>query len=213
MAGPVPRALAWLLDLLWRAMLLFALAMVLLPLGRFGAGLMLIAWFLLEWLVPAVCEAAWQGATPGKKALGLMVVHDDGTPVGWGAAIARNLLRFADFLPLCYLGGLLAMLANRQFKRLGDLVASTLVVHVDRPDSARALPGLPPRPPPRPLSPDEARTVLDFAERAPELGAARADELAALAPAMLDGDEPPRRQLERLAVHLSGVARAPATVR
>ena len=85
-AGPVPRALAWLLDFLWRLAVLIALAIVLGQLGRLGVGLWLLCWFALEWLVPAWCEARLDGATPGKKALGLKVVRDDGAPLGWGAA-------------------------------------------------------------------------------------------------------------------------------
>jgi uncharacterized RDD family membrane protein YckC len=212
-AGPVPRALAWLLDLAWRAGVLFALLLLLMPFGGLGTGVFLIMWFVLEWLVPAAFEAAWQGATPGKKALGLMVVRDDGAPVGWGPALTRNLLRFADFLPLAYLVGLLAMLGNRQFKRLGDLVAGTLVIHGEPRERMRAVASLPPLAPPRALSAEQARSVLDFAERAAELGSARAEELAQVAGPLLDrrdGAEPARTQLERMAVHLSGAARVPA---
>jgi uncharacterized RDD family membrane protein YckC len=208
-AGPVPRALAWLLDLLWRAGLLFALAMVLLPFGKFGLGILMIVWFVLEWLVPAACEAMWQ-ATPGKKALGLMVVRDDGAPVGWGPALSRNLLRFADFLPFGYFGGLVTMLLNPQFKRLGDLVAGTLVVYVEARETPRLAAELTPLAPPIALTAEEARSVLDFAERAELLGQARAEELALLATPLLQGGEPARRQLERIACHLSGSGRLAA---
>ncbi|HRQ63391.1 MAG TPA: RDD family protein [Xanthomonadaceae bacterium] len=204
LAGPVPRALAWLIDLLWRGAALFALVLVLLPFQRFGIGLFLIGWFMLEWLVPAWCEAEWGGATPGKKALGLVVVRDDGAPIGWGPALTRNLLRFADFLPLLYLGGLVAMLWNRQFKRLGDYVAGTLVVYAEHEAPSRRIPAADPKPPLRPLSLDEARVVLDFAERAPELGSARAEELAYLAEPLLDGTDAAVEQLNAVANHLIG---------
>ena len=36
-------------------------------------------------------------------------------------ALTRNLLRAVDFLPFLYAFGLVAMLLNRDFKRLGDL--------------------------------------------------------------------------------------------
>ncbi len=206
-AGPVPRALAWLLDFLWRLAVLVALAIVLGQLGRLGVGLWLLCWFLLEWLVPAWCEVKLGGATPGKKALGLTVVRDDGAPVGWGAALTRNLLRFADFLPACYLGGLAAMLGNREFKRLGDFVAGTLVVYADRRVEERHIPAAEPLPPPPGLSLDEARCVLDFAERAPQLGPARAAELAALAaPWLRAGQGEPAAQLTAMANHLVGHA-------
>ena len=124
LAGPVARALAWTLDLMIRLAILFAAALSLSQLGNFGAGLFFLGWFLLEWLFPAACEVYWRGATPGKKLFGLMVLHDDGTPVRWPAALTRNLLRAIDFLPMLYATGLVAMLMNRDFKRLGDLVKS-----------------------------------------------------------------------------------------
>ena len=43
-------------------------------------------------------------------------------------ALARNLLRVIDMLPSFYLVGVIAMLCNREQKRLGDLVAGTIVV-------------------------------------------------------------------------------------
>ncbi len=204
-AGPVPRALAWLIDFSWRAALLFALAMVLEFFGSFGVGLLLISWFALEWLVPAWCEAEWGGSTPGKKALGLRVLGDDGAPIGWGAALSRNLLRFADFLPFLYLGGLLAMLCSSQFKRLGDHVAGTLVVYEDSIEPVRSIPVAEPRAPQRSLSLDEARLVLDLAERSNELGHERSAELIALAEPILGGRSDERELLE-LANHLLGGA-------
>ena len=101
-AGPVPRALAWSIDLMVRFGLLSVLGMVLALLGKTGEGLYLIGLFLLFWAYPIVLEAVWQGQTVGKKALGLRVVAADGAPVGWLAAITRNLLRTVDMLPFGY---------------------------------------------------------------------------------------------------------------
>src|SRR5438093_12906452 len=81
LAGPVPRAMAWALDLAIRAAVLFVIAMLALNLGRSGWGIVLLAAFFLEWLLPALFEAKWRGQTPGKRALGLMVLNDDGSPV------------------------------------------------------------------------------------------------------------------------------------
>ena len=131
LAGPVPRALAWLIDFAIRVGALIVFAMVIGPFGNLGQAAFLLAWFLLEWLFPAWCEVQWNGQTPGKKALGIAVLNDDGTPVRWPAALARNLLRAVDFLPFFYGFGLAAMLINRDFKRLGDLAANTLVAYRD----------------------------------------------------------------------------------
>ncbi len=205
-AGPVPRALAWLIDFGWRLAALLVLAFATSVMGEVGTAVFLLTWFALEWLVPAVFESRTRGATPGKRALGLMVVRDDGAPCTLGPALTRNLLRFADFLPLFYFGGLVAMLSNRQFKRLGDFVAGTLVVYADPATVARHIPPLEPKRPPISLKPDEARTVLDFAERAAALGPARATELALIATPLLRDHDPPTQQLTQYANYLVGHA-------
>jgi len=176
-AGPVPRALAWLIDAAIRFALLVALAMVLNALAKVGAGLFLVMLFLLEWLYPVFFEVT-RGATPGKKALALVVVHDNGTPVGWAASMIRNLLRVVDFFPALYATGLACVLLNRQFKRLGDLTAGTLVVYAERNRKNAALPDAEPVPLPVAVSVDEQRALLDFAERSNTLAPARVEELA-----------------------------------
>jgi uncharacterized RDD family membrane protein YckC len=185
LAGPVPRALAWVLDLLLRAAILAVLALLLGALGGFGMGVFLIAWFVLEWLFPAWCEVNWDGATPGKKALNLVVLHDDGTPVRWPAALARNVLRAIDFLPVFYGFGLATMLLNRDFKRLGDLAAGTIVVYREAKVRGFQVPHATPLSPPVPLTLAEQRAILDFAERAPGLTTERAEELASIPHALI----------------------------
>jgi len=181
LAGPVPRALAWVIDFLLRATLLLAASLLLGRLGGFGWGTILILAFLLEWLAPAAFEVWADGSTPGKKALGLMVLHDDGTPVTWAAALVRNLLRAVDFLPIGYGFGLVAILANRDFKRLGDIAAGTVVVYRDSAQRPLAIPPAPPVAARRALTLAEQRAVLDFAERCGALTPERAREIAELA--------------------------------
>ena len=180
LAGPVPRAAAWALDIVLRLAILGVLAIALGALGGFGGGIFLIIWFVLEWLFPAWCEVNWGGATPGKKALGLVVLHDDGTPILWPAALARNLLRAIDFLPFLYGFGFLAMLMNRDFKRLGDLAAGTIVTYREEPPHGFQVPEGAPLAPSVALTLPEQRAILDFAERTPGLTAERAAELAAI---------------------------------
>src|SRR5258706_5892170 len=102
LAGPVPRALAWAIDLLLRIAIVLAVLMIASPLGAAGTGIALIAAFFVEWLLPAWFEAMWNGQTPGKRAFGIAVLNDDGTPLRWPAALTRNLLRAVDFPPLLY---------------------------------------------------------------------------------------------------------------
>lgn len=177
-AGPVPRAAAYVLDLLIRLAAYLALT-PLTAASDLGTGLLLLLLFAIEWLYPVVFEIT-RGATPGKRALGLRVVHEDGTPVGASASLLRNLLRTVDFLPLFYAAGLLCLLIDRRFRRLGDLAAGTLVIYADPPPRRRAIPRRPARTPAQPLDMATRRAILDFAERSNRLSPGRAAELAAL---------------------------------
>lgn len=180
-AGPVARALAWGVDSLIKYSALWGLLMVLmLLLGEAGLGMWFIALFLAEWFYPALFEIYAQGATPGKKALGLQVIHANGAPVDWPAALIRNLLRAVDFLPAFYGFGVTAMLVSRDFQRLGDLAADTLVIYREPPPKAPALPPGRALPPPVPLSPAEQQELIAFAERGPALNPEREAELADL---------------------------------
>ncbi|HEX5092585.1 MAG TPA: RDD family protein [Burkholderiales bacterium] len=206
LAGPVPRALAWLLDFLLRAAVVLVVAMVAAYFGRAGWGLVALMAFFVEWLAPAWFEVRWNGQTPGKRVLGLSVVHDDGTPVRWGPSLTRNLLRAVDFLPFFYGIGLSVMLASRDFKRLGDLAAGTVVVYAPGRAAARALPEAPPLAPRVPLSLEEQRVVLELAERSASLTPERLEELAELA-APITGTADGRASAARLlglASHLAG---------
>lgn len=198
LAGPVPRAAAWAIDLLIRVVLVFAVWLAALQLGRAGFGVVLIAAFFVEWLLPAWLEAAWRGQTPGKRVMGLMVLNDDGTPVRWPAALTRNLLRAADFLPFLYGLGLIAMLANRDFKRLGDLAAGTVVVYQhERRVAAKKIPEAPAVVPPIALQLAEQRALLELAERSTSLTKERVEELAEL-PTPLVGNLDGTRAAARL---------------
>ena len=130
--GPIPRFFAFSIDLVIRSVVVMLLSIVSIPLGAFGlgGGFFLIVLFLIEWLYPVLFEVFWRGQTPGKRSLGISVINDDLTPVTLGPSLVRNLLRTVDFLPMFYLAGLITMLSNRRFQRLGDLAAGTLVISV-----------------------------------------------------------------------------------
>lgn len=176
-AGPVVRSCAWVIDMLIRAGIYLAIAIPFSFLGGLGFGLSLVVFFLIEWFYPVFFEMR-QGSTPGKKAMGLEVIQDNGTPLSWSASLIRNLLRAADFLPFLYAAGLVSMLLNRNFQRLGDLAAGTLVVYRDQAQPRHELPAVSPQHPPHDLTREEQRTLLAFAERTPLLTAERQIELA-----------------------------------
>lgn len=184
-AGPVVRACAWFIDILIRMALNMALGVVLVFFGTAGMGFMLIGAFLIEWFYPVIFEV-YRGATPGKKMFDLQVVHDDGTPISWQASSLRNFLLVADFLPMMYGFGLMSMLYNRDFKRLGDMAAGTLVIYRPSAGHEYKIPTRPALALPAPLQLSEQRAILDFAERADSLSPERRQELALILQAYSD---------------------------
>ncbi len=173
-AGPMPRAGAYIIDLLIRFALLIILGILISLTGivighKVSGGLSLLMVFLLEWLYPVVFEAGKRGATPGKRAVGLRVVQATGSPITLGQAVVRNFLRFIDAMPLfTYAFGVTSCLASKRFQRLGDLAAGTVVVYdllPPRPLVAVPPPGIS-MPIPVALTPDETRALVLFRERA-----------------------------------------------
>lgn len=209
-AGPVTRACAWFLDFLLRLVLWVVLAIAAGMLGTLGFGVLLLGAFLLEWFYPIVFEVRNHGQTPGKRVCGLAVVHADGRPVGWNAAFIRNTLRAVDFLPLGYATGFVASLLDTDGRRLGDLAAGTLVIHMENRVPATAEGETDgdgdSEAPPLALTREEQRAIIEFTRRAPLLTPERAAEVAAAAGALtagLDGDAA-RRRLQRIGNFLLG---------
>ena len=98
--------MAWLIDLMIRAGIMIVLSFMLAFLEYVGIALIPDR-LVSDQLVVSGVSSKWfsHGATPGKKAMGLKVLLQDGTPVNWGASIIRNLVRQIDFLPLFYFTG------------------------------------------------------------------------------------------------------------
>lgn len=204
-AGAVARASAFALDLLIRLMLLGAVATLLGLLGAFGTGLFLLIAFLVEWFYPVAFELLGDGATPGKRSLGLRVVESDGRPVGFAASVIRNLLRTADFLPFFFGFGILFMLFHPRFQRLGDLAAGTLVVWAPAPLKVPILPAAPVVAPGHRLRLEEQKAIIAFAERSARLSESRQQELAEILTSLTGADgETAVRKLQGMGRWLAG---------
>ena len=180
-AGPVPRALAWVIDLCIRLAMIFACSMFLGLLGKAGMGIYFVLLFLVFWGYPIICEGLFNGQTPGKRVLSLRVVSGDGAPIGWLASIVRNLMRTVDMLPFGYACGLVSGLVDPWGRRLGDLVAGTMVVHVPKTRRLPVMEGDGVMAPALPLRPADQQAIIAFAERAPRLTPERQVELADIA--------------------------------
>src|SRR6266566_694351 len=179
------------------------------PWSTLVAVLALLALFLLFWGYFLLFEALNHGRTPGKRLMGIRVVMDTGHPITFAAAAVRNLIRVVDALPFG-LVGLAFVLFHPQNKRLGDIVAGTVVAR-DRPEDLQ-LAGVPTnRQPgtepletgPPELSDEEFRLLDQYLERLERLdGTLRrrftADLAARFAPRFPRRDPDPEAFLMRL---------------
>lgn len=181
LAGPVPRARAWAFDIVIKTVVLWIAGFGLAALGSAGFGLFLLLLFLVTWLYPVVFEVLYGGATPGKRLAGLRVVHDDGTPIGWSAALIRSIVGYADMLPFGYSVGLISTLLHPDAKRLGDVAAGTVVIFTDRTRPRILRLDVPAVRPPVSLDEREQHALIEFAARSPTLSRDRLDELVRIA--------------------------------
>jgi uncharacterized RDD family membrane protein YckC len=97
---------------------------------------------------PIVWEAATRGRSPGKLALGLRVVGDDGSPERFRQALVRGLATLVDFWLVPFIGvpALVCSLLSAKGKRLGDVFAGTFVIQHRLP-ARRGAAAPPPVPP------------------------------------------------------------------
>ncbi|MEO6525277.1 MAG: stage II sporulation protein M, partial [Gemmatimonadaceae bacterium] len=194
-AGIGSRALAAITDLLicGAALLLMAIAMfavgaagglaMMSVSGTWAIALLVLVQFALLWGYYVLFEGLMDGQTPGKRLHHLRVVREGGYSVTFGVSAVRNLIRVLDMQPgIFYLVGMVSLLITKRGRRLGDLVAGTIVV---REEVRRAtLPATPPsataaRALQTTLSEDEYDVLHRFIERWSALEPLRRAALAA----------------------------------
>src|SRR6266567_2698640 len=99
------------------------------------AGLLVLAFVLLGLAIQLLPTPTGSDAEGPWSTLAAIVLMDTGHPLTFTAAAVRNLVRVVDMQPLfSYQVGLAFVLFHAQNKRLGDIVAGTVVVR-DRPEN------------------------------------------------------------------------------
>ena len=148
LAGPVTRCLAWLIDLVIILAISMALGIATSLLGviseDFAQALATLLFFVTSIAYSMILEWYWRGQTLGKRTLRLRVMDAHGLRLHPSQIIIRNLLRFADMLPVFYFVGGLSCLFSRHAQRLGDIAANTIVVRhpkIAEPDLDKLLEG------------------------------------------------------------------------
>lgn len=104
-----------------------------------GTALIILLLVFCLVIVPTVVEAATQGRSLGKLAVGARIVRDDGGAIGLRHAFIRALTGvFEVFMTFGGLAALVALL-NGKSKRVGDLLAGTYSQHERVPVVERAM--------------------------------------------------------------------------
>lgn len=102
-------------------------------------AIMIIVLFLVFTGYFVMFEWLWNGQTPGKRLLKLRVIREDGRPITFWEALARNIIRLFDTFPgfvlPIYSIGLISIFMNSRDQRVGDLFAGTVVIR-ERTDEA-----------------------------------------------------------------------------
>jgi len=128
------RLLALVIDMVIQIILLFVLFLIVglaaqggLDTASAGAiGLTVLVFVIVGY--PVLWETLTRGASPGKYALGLRVVSDDGGPERFRQALVRGLAAVVEIWLLLGCPALICSLLSDRGKRLGDLFAGTFVI-------------------------------------------------------------------------------------
>ena len=96
--------------------------------GKWMTALIIFLMFCLYWGYFAIFEVFWNGQTPGKRQAKIRVITASGRPITVFEAIARNFLRVVDS-QFGYMVGAIAIAVDKKNRRLGDMVAGTVVIH------------------------------------------------------------------------------------
>jgi uncharacterized RDD family membrane protein YckC len=151
------RALAAFLDMLVLIGLMWAASLLLFALLASGetdsalaVAVNLVVLLLVLLGYPVLFETLTRGRTLGKMALGLRVVRDDGGPITFRQALIRGLMGVVFERPgLLLLGfgtsiAILVMMLSSRAKRLGDMMAGTVVLQERVAVRAGIVPPMPP---------------------------------------------------------------------
>jgi uncharacterized RDD family membrane protein YckC len=112
-----------------------------------AAALVILLLVVVLIAYPVTFETLLRGRTPGKAVMGLRVVRDDGGPVGFRHALVRGLAGAFLERPgiTVFVGGVVTSLLHPQSKRLGDLLAGTIVLQERVPSKGGGVARMPPK--------------------------------------------------------------------
>ncbi len=168
--------------------------------------LTLVGAFIVYWFYGATMETLYHGRTWGKMICGQRVLDTSGSSITASQALVRNFFRGIDtapiyMLPITLAGseagegtlpiptalfGLIAMCCTRDYRRVGDLLAGTIVVREEKRVAAKLVQFTDPRvwqlaeliPASFTVDRPLARALAAYVQRRDQLGPDRCDEIA-----------------------------------
>jgi uncharacterized RDD family membrane protein YckC len=91
-------------------------------------ALALLLFFVIQYSYFVLTEFYMGGKTLGKKWMGIRVIQDNGQALTMLSSLIRNFLRVIDGLPVFYSLGIIVSFLHKKDKRIGDMLAGTVVV-------------------------------------------------------------------------------------
>lgn len=128
LAGIGSRTLAAIVDMVLVGVLSTVVTLSMLFWGHFSAwvtALQVLLLYAMVWLYFALFEGLRRGQTPGKHIVGIRTIRESGHGITFADAATRHLLTPIDLFGMI---GLILIAVHPRAKRLGDLVAGTVVV-------------------------------------------------------------------------------------
>lgn len=200
-AGLLARGIAFVVDELIRILFIVLIGTIATVMGaalgpaadRIIGGALLIAIFVISWFYGVFFEQLNDGKTPGKVVASIKVTNAEGTPVGIMQSIVRNLFRPVDSLGFSMVGflllglpgmipfglpGLFFVLFSKDFRRLGDHLADTIIIYTNQPRVVPYKGVSTPASIPATLSLQDQNLLLAFQDRSTEFSDERKVELA-----------------------------------
>ena len=133
LAGAGSRLSAFIIDFMLQLLMIFVVFLVMWGmgvqffdgLGGTGIGIFMVISFIIHFGYFIICELTMNGQTPGKRALGLRTIRENGQPIEFSQSLTRGLIRSsADMMYV----GMIFIFFHPKHKRLGDMAAGTIVV-------------------------------------------------------------------------------------
>jgi uncharacterized RDD family membrane protein YckC len=94
----------------------------------YAVAFAILLFFGIQYAYFVLTEFYMGGKTFGKKWMGIRVIQENGQALTMLSSLIRNFLRVIDSLPLFYTIGIVVSFLHKKDKRIGDMLAGTVVV-------------------------------------------------------------------------------------